>query len=172
MRRFVRSFLWLRIGRQDATTDAPAVKKARIPLNYKLVQSFRTPPIILLPGMLCTSLNWEKHAKRLSHACDSAVYCLDLRNHGPSQHQLMSYVDMAKDLQEFLDLQGVEKATVIGHSMGGKVAMQFALQNPHRISRLVVVDVAPRTYSHLSGLTKFIQGVFPLISIPALLEAN
>lgn len=76
---------------------------------------------------------------------------LDLRNHGLSPHVPpeagMRYEDMAADLIAYMDGNGIEKACMVGHSMGGKVAMELALEYPHRVSELVIVDIAPVTYT-------------------------
>jgi esterase len=71
----------------------------------------------------------------------------DLRNHGQSPHAPeMSYPSMADDVEDLWDTLDLESSDVIGHSMGGKVAMELALASPERVSRLVVVDIAPRAY--------------------------
>jgi esterase len=77
------------------------------------------------------------------------VLAVDLRNHGGSPHTPdMSYPAMAADIRALMDDLGLTRAAVMGHSMGGKVAMRLALETPERISRLVVVDIAPVTYPH------------------------
>lgn len=79
------------------------------------------------------------------------VIGVDLRNHGRSPHvsikEGMRYEDMAADVLELMDSERIEKMCVIGHSMGGKVAMHMALTEPHRVSELVVVDIAPLNYT-------------------------
>jgi len=73
---------------------------------------------------------------------------VDQRNHGQSPHSAeMNYPLMADDMNEFMASRGIENAAVIGHSMGGKTAMQFALQFPNRVEKLVVADMAPRAYA-------------------------
>lgn len=76
---------------------------------------------------------------------------VDLRNHGRSPHvsieEGMRYEDMAGDVLQLMDTERIEKMCVIGHSMGGKVAMQVALSEPQRVSELVVVDIAPLNYT-------------------------
>ena len=72
----------------------------------------------------------------------------DQRNHGQSPHSdVLDYPLMAGDLDEFMTTRGLETAMVIGHSMGGKTAMQFALQFPERVEKLIVADMAPRAYA-------------------------
>jgi esterase len=102
-------------------------------------------PLIILHGFLGSLDNWQTASKRLSESFK--VYNLDLRNHGQSPHSpLMSYPIMAEDLLEFLDGQNLAETNLLGHSMGGKVAMQFATQHAERVSKLIVVDIAPKGY--------------------------
>jgi pimeloyl-ACP methyl ester carboxylesterase len=76
------------------------------------------------------------------------VYAVDQRNHGESPHSdEMNYPLMAADVEKFFIARGIQSAFVIGHSMGGKTAMQFALQFPNRVERLVIADMAPRAYA-------------------------
>jgi len=102
-------------------------------------------PLIILHGFLGSSDNWRAMSKRL--ASQFKVYCLDLRNHGGSPHsQTMNYIAMTDDLREFFVSQQIDQAHLIGHSVGGKVAMQFAIEEPYRVDRLVVIDIAPKAY--------------------------
>ncbi len=112
-------------------------------LHFK--ESGQGRAIILLHGLFGSSDNWHHIAMRLAE--EFHVFALDVRNHGQSPHSdEMNYPLMAGDMREFMDSHGLETATVIGHSMGGKMAMQFALQFPQRMERLVVSDMAPRVY--------------------------
>ena len=80
---------------------------------------------------------------------DYCVHGLDLRNHGRSPHSPeMSYSLMADDVLEYMDDQSLQNVILLGHSMGGKVAMALALKAPERVSALVVIDIAPVTYRH------------------------
>ena len=101
------------------------------------------PPLVLLHGLFGSLSNWLGVGRALAR--QFTVLAVDQRNHGRSPHAAeMSYVSMAADLAEFLDAHGYEAAHLLGHSMGGKVAMQFALSYPARVKRLVVVDMSPR----------------------------
>lgn len=113
-------------------------------LNYKKLGE--TPEtLIILHGFLGALDNWFTVGKRLAE--DFTVYLLDARNHGLSPHsEEFSYEIMANDIAEFYQQQGIEKASVIGHSMGGKVMMQFALDNPAMVEKMIVVDIAPKAY--------------------------
>ncbi|NVN94622.1 MAG: alpha/beta fold hydrolase [Bacteroidetes bacterium] len=102
-------------------------------------------PIIILHGLYGMSDNWVTHAKLLSEKYK--VYIPDMRNHGQSGHSdLFNYNLMAEDIGEFIQMHNLENPIIMGHSMGGKVAMSFALDNPNRVSKLIVVDMSMRAY--------------------------
>jgi esterase len=103
------------------------------------------PPLVLLHGLFGAGQNWG--AIRRALAPRFRVLTPDLRNHGASPRAAeMSYAAMARDVAETLDAAGIGSATVLGHSMGGKAAMAFALAYPARVGRLIVADVAPVRY--------------------------
>lgn len=100
-------------------------------------------PIILLHGLLGSSRNWQSAGRKLGERLP--VYALDLRNHGASPHNnVMDYPSMAADVLGWMDEQGFSTIHILGHSMGGKVAMSLACRYPERIASLTVVDIAPR----------------------------
>lgn len=102
-------------------------------------------PLIILHGLFGQQGNWATHAKALSDTF--AVYGFDARNHGQSAHsETMSYELMADDVLETMDALGIKSADFIGHSMGGKTAMQLAPNHPERVEKLLIVDIAPVTY--------------------------
>lgn len=104
------------------------------------------PPVVFLHGLFGQGRNFAAIARPL--AARARVLLPDLRNHGNSPHaDGMTYRDIARDVAETLDAEGVGPVAVIGHSMGGKVAMTLALTEPGRVSRLLVSDIAPRPYS-------------------------
>jgi pimeloyl-ACP methyl ester carboxylesterase len=112
------------------------------------------PPIVILHGMLGSSRNWQTVGADL--AAGRRVYALDLRNHGMSPHvDSMSYAAMAADVAAWLDSRGIGAAELLGHSMGGKVAMLLACRQPAKVSRLVVVDIAPRDYRWAAHRAEF-----------------
>jgi esterase len=99
-------------------------------------------PVVILHGLFGFSDNWQTIAKAL--ADHHLVVTPDLRNHGRSpQTPTHSYPEMADDLREFLESHWIFKTALVGHSMGGKVAMELALHHPDLVDRLVVVDIAP-----------------------------
>ena len=99
-------------------------------------------PVIILHGLFGFSDNWQTIAKSL--ADQHLVITPDLRNHGRSPHVPgHSYPEMADDLKTFMDEHWVFSSALVGHSMGGKVAMQLALAHPDHVERLMVVDIGP-----------------------------
>ena len=102
-------------------------------------------PLIVLHGLLGSLENWQPLALRF--AAHYKVFAVDLRNHGQSPHNDdVSYEAMTSDVEEFVCMHGLPRVHLLGHSMGGKVAMQFALRHPDRVEKLVVVDISPRAY--------------------------
>ena len=102
-------------------------------------------PIIVLHGLFGSSDNWLTPAKLLAN--HYTVYSVDLRNHGQSPHSDdFDYPAMVEDLKEFVDGAGIQNTVLIGHSMGGKAAMNFALAYPNKLSKLIVIDIAPKAY--------------------------
>jgi len=102
-------------------------------------------PLIVLHGLFGSSDNWQPVAKKLGARFE--VLTVDLRNHGRSPHsEEFDYTVMAEDLREFMAQRGFARAHFLGHSMGGKVAMEFALRHPTLVTKLVVVDMAPKVY--------------------------
>lgn len=114
-------------------------------LNFKQ-HSDTGPVLVILHGLFGSLVNWNWQARQFAE--DFTVHTLDLRNHGGSPHtDSMDYPSMAADVLEFMDDHSIDRCHVLGHSMGGKVAMQMALGHPERIGRLVVVDIAPVEYA-------------------------
>lgn len=102
--------------------------------------------IVILHGLFGSSSNWGKLSTRLAES--HRVIVADLRNHGQSPHDpAMDYRSMAGDVLALLDGLELSRATVLGHSMGGKAAMALALEHGDRVERLIVADVAPVAYA-------------------------
>ncbi|MDP1930177.1 MAG: alpha/beta fold hydrolase [Gammaproteobacteria bacterium] len=113
-------------------------------LNFKQY-STEGEPLLIMHGLFGSLGNWGWHSREL--AKDFAVTGLDLRNHGGSPHSDdMDYACMADDVLEFMDDHRIKRCHLLGHSMGGKVAMQMALQAPQRVDHLIVADIAPVQY--------------------------
>ncbi|ANF58089.1 alpha/beta fold hydrolase [Halotalea alkalilenta] len=108
---------------------------------------FRAPPLVVLHGLFGSADNWRSPIKAWRDS--RRVIALDLRNHGRSPHlDGMAYDQMAEDVLESLTALGVERFVLLGHSMGGKVAMNLARQCADRVERLIVADIAPVAYAH------------------------
>ena len=102
-------------------------------------------PLVILHGLFGSSDNWLTQAKML--ADQYRVYLIDQRNHGQSPHDdVFNYDVLADDLHEFLITNSISDPILIGHSLGGKTAMKFATAHPELISKLIVVDIAPKSY--------------------------
>ena len=102
-------------------------------------------PLIILHGLFGSQENWRTLSKAFSQYFQ--VFALDQRNHGHSPHsEVFTYEAMSEDLHEFMQKYALTSAYVLGHSMGGKVAMRFAVTYPDRVNKLVVVDIAPKVY--------------------------
>jgi len=103
-------------------------------------------PLIILHGLLGASGNWHT-LSRTTFQDAATVYAIDQRNHGRSPHtDWMDYPTMAADVQAFMDRHDLGRCTLLGHSMGGKTAMQVAFSHPEEVDRLIVVDMAPKAY--------------------------
>ncbi len=112
-------------------------------LNFK--QFGQGDPIIILHGLFGMLDNWQTIAKKLAE--ENTVFILDQRNHGKSPHHPdFNYPILAEDLREFMEQNWIYESHIIGHSMGGKTAMQFALDYPDMVDKLIVVDIAPKKY--------------------------
>ena len=104
------------------------------------------PPVVIAHGLLGSKRNWRAVAEQLEGSFH--VFAVDMRNHGESPAATdMSYGELAQDLREFLVSQGLTSSALVGHSMGGKAAMALALTAPEVISNLIVLDIAPISYS-------------------------
>jgi len=141
-------------------------------LNYKLYGVLdHSPPVVMLHGLLGSLDNWNSQAKKLSSY--RSVISVDLRNHGDSPHvKGMSYREMAEDIITLLSYLNIKHCYLMGHSMGGKVAMTLALNFPEIVNKLLVVDIAPKAYKprHL----RILQGMssLPLSEIKTRKEAD
>jgi len=115
-------------------------------------------PLLILHGLFGTSDNWQTLAKRWADA-GHRVIVADLRNHGRSPHaDQHTYELMSTDVLELFDTLQLQDVTLLGHSMGGKVAMRFALDHSERLARLVVVDIAPG-FSDMRHQDEIIEGL-------------
>jgi esterase len=112
-------------------------------LNYKSYGSGK--PLIVLHGLFGMLDNWQTFAKSMANSYE--VFLLDIRNHGRSPHtDEMNYNLMARDVYEFLEEQNIFSANILGHSMGGKIAIQFAVFYPGFVDKLIIADMFPKVY--------------------------
>lgn len=103
-------------------------------------------PLVILHGLLGSGENWRTLSRRFAE--QGRVLAMDLRNHGQSPHdEVFTYAAMAEDVQETMMAEGASPAVVMGHSLGGKVAMRLALTHSEAVEKLVVADMAPRAYA-------------------------
>ena len=128
-------------------------------------------PLIILHGLFGSLDNWHTLANRFAE--DNEVYAIDQRNHGKSPHaEQHDYPSMAEDLNNFMDENNLNQANIIGHSMGGKTAMFFALYYPEKVKNLVVVDMGPGKYE--AGHDEILDALqnFPIEKISSRKEAD
>jgi pimeloyl-ACP methyl ester carboxylesterase len=113
-------------------------------LNHKMYGE-SGDSLFIVHGIFGMLDNWQYHAKLLSKSYQ--VVSIDARNHGKSFHaESMSYDEMAEDIVRLADHLNISKFHLLGHSMGGKIAMRMAEKSPERLRSLVVVDIAPKAY--------------------------
>jgi len=102
--------------------------------------------LIVIHGLFGMSDNWNSLGKQFAKYCK--VHLIDLRNHGRSPHaENFNYDVMCQDVLEYMDDHNIQKPILLGHSLGGKVAMKFAFTYPDKIDKLIVADIAPRKYN-------------------------
>ena len=112
-------------------------------LNYKKLGTGQ--PLIIIHGLFGSLDNWMTFAKTMSEKYE--VYLIDARNHGQSPHSNVFNIQvMADDLKEFIEEHQLINSIILGHSMGGKIAMQFAINYPSKVDKLIVADIAPKAY--------------------------
>lgn len=116
-----------------------------LPLHALHLQNAGAPPMVILHGLLGSSRNWTTVGKRLQESFD--VHLMDLRNHGGSPHaDSMRWAELAGDVLAYLNGEGLDAPILLGHSLGGKVAMRLACDHPERVQRLVIADIAAKVY--------------------------
>ena len=135
-----------------------------IPLSFIKQEGREKSPtsIIFLHGLFGNKNNWRSIARRITNVSGRNSYCLDLRNHGDSPHTdpiESGVLACAADLKSFLDREEMSRAVIAGHSMGGRVAMQFAALYPEFVKQLFVFDVSPVSMPSFSvnSLAKYIE---------------
>ena len=116
-------------------------------------------PLFILHGFLGMSDNWKTLANSLSE--NYQVHIIDQRNHGRSFHsEDFTYELMADDLLDYMSWHQLDKVHLLGHSMGGKTAMLFAVENPEKVNKLIVADIAPKYYpAHHQSILEALHAV-------------
>ena len=117
-------------------------------------------PLLVFHGLFGMLDNWGSFGKELGEG-ESPCHLVDLRNHGKSFHaDENSHDDMAEDILNYMNFHKIEKTNLLGHSLGGKAVMQFALTYPEKVAKLIVVDIAPKAYPpHHQGIIKALESV-------------
>ena len=104
-------------------------------------------PFVILHGFLGMGDNWKSMARRIAEL-GYEVHLIDQRNHGRSPHDaIFNYDLLSEDLNAYCVKQKLASITLLGHSMGGKTAMKFAVQNPEQVKRLIIADIGPKFYA-------------------------
>jgi esterase len=116
-----------------------------VKLNYNSIGALKSLPCIIIHGLFGSKQNWTQIAKNLSDM--DQIITVDCRNHGDSFHtDTMSYQDMAKDIIDLMDNLNIDKANLIGHSMGGKIAMAVSQLYPENVNKQIIIDISPKQY--------------------------
>ncbi|RRQ45928.1 alpha/beta fold hydrolase [Chryseobacterium sp. SC28] len=129
-------------------------------LHSKIYGEERTEmPLLVFHGLFGMLDNWGSFGKEFGALMPT--HLIDLRNHGRSFHSdSMSHDDLANDILHYMQFHNIEKANLLGHSLGGKAVMQFAINFPEKVHKLIVVDISPKAYPpHHQGIIKALQSV-------------
>ncbi len=118
-----------------------------VDLAFDVFGEEHAPALIVIHGFFASARNWRTFAKYL--AKEYRVFVVDMRNHGASpQAQVMNYPLMTDDLLQFIQQQKLDRPHILGHSMGGKIAMWLALNYVDKLGKLIIADISPTQYSH------------------------
>jgi esterase len=119
-------------------------------------------PVVILHGLLGFSDNWVGIARKLSKE-GFRVLIPDQRNHGRSpRNTVFNYYALTDDIAEFIESKNLVMPVILGHSMGGKVAMRYTLENPEAVGKLVIVDTSLRTYTRFNYHLKLIEAMLSI----------
>ena len=113
---------------------------------YSKIYGDKGQDLIVIHGLFGMSDNWNSLGKQFAKYCKA--HLIDLRNHGRSPHSTdFNYKVMCEDVLEYMKDHNIQKPILLGHSLGGKVAMKFAFTYPEKIEKLIVADIAPKEYN-------------------------
>jgi esterase len=128
-----------------SAADNSQVNQEKIPMELFYRKYGKGRPMVILHGIFGVSDNWVTFAREMAE--DYAVFIPDQRNHGQSPHDpTLNYFALCSDLLEFIEQHELEDPIILGHSMGGKVAMRFALENPEIPKAIIIADISMRAY--------------------------
>ncbi|MBT3174962.1 MAG: alpha/beta fold hydrolase [Lentimicrobiaceae bacterium] len=128
-------------------------------LFYRKYGNSGKQPMIILHGLFGISDNWATYARRIALE-GFEVFVVDQRNHGQSpQSDKFNYLALTDDISDFIDEHELDNIILLGHSLGGKVAMRFALENPHIIRKLIVVDISLKAYGPRDNHRQIIEAM-------------
>ena len=116
-------------------------------------------PLLVFHGLFGMLDNWGSFGKEMGELFP--VHLIDLRNHGKSFHSFeMSHDDLAHDILHYMEFHKIDQCNLLGHSLGGKAVMQFAIKYPLKVDQLIVVDISPKVYPpHHQGILKALESV-------------
>ena len=116
-------------------------------------------PLLVFHGLFGMLDNWGSFGKEMGEFFP--VHLIDLRNHGKSFHSPeMSHDDLAHDILHYMEFHKLNKINLLGHSLGGKAVMQFAIKYPIKVDKLIVVDISPKAYPpHHQGIIKALETI-------------
>ena len=127
---------------------------------FSKIYGSHSQDLIVIHGIFGMSDNWNSLGKRFAE--NFKVHLIDLRNHGKSPHSdEFNYQVMSDDVFEYIEDNYIQDPIILGHSLGGKVAMKIAFANPQKISKLIVADIAPRRYN-TDFFEKLLQTLYAL----------
>ncbi|KAG0704206.1 Protein ABHD11 [Chionoecetes opilio] len=136
---------------------------AGVPMAYTLHApagpTSSQPPLLIMHGLMGSKMNWKTLGKAIATNTSRKVYTVDARNHGDSPHtEAHSYPLLAEDILLFLQHHGIPRATLMGHSMGGRAVMAAALTQPSVVEKVVVLDMSPvGTSQSVTSLPRFLE---------------
>lgn len=139
-------------------------KLAYVSYDTELSINKALAPIVIMHGLFGSKTNWNSLAKAINQQTNRRVIAVDARNHGDSPHSSeMNYPVMANDVKNLLGSLGIKQSILIGHSMGGAVMMCTALNYPHLVDKLLIVDMSPvKTSPSLHEMIDIINTMLPI----------
>ncbi|KAM8720763.1 hypothetical protein ACLKA7_006752 [Drosophila subpalustris] len=159
-------------GQQRNYASVPPIAMSSEQFDAPTSDASKTP-LITAHGLFGSKQNWRSVSRAIARETHRRVYTVDLRNHGDSPHtDTHTSPGMTADISAFMAANAIQKTSLMGHSMGGRAVMHFALSNPQLVDRLIVVDISPvsipKTIDDMTG----IMGAMLEVSLPAELSLS